>query len=213
MYSQSEQDGLDALLDSDVRVLSVGISTGGEAESKMLESSPQRHVTATTLDQEGIEHIKASIATNLADRLSLRLENIADPELQYADNSFDYVYARLVLHYLSAGDLDVALTSIHRILKKNGRLFVVVRSTDSPELKDGTLSYDEVTRLTTYKAPSGRIAVRYFHTVDSISDALEGNGFTIDSVKVFDEDLSPGFVRDGTIRITNNLIEVLASKV
>ena len=212
MYSKSENDGLSALLESDLSVLSVGISTGGEAEAKMLRSNPERKVVATTLDREGIEHLKSILPDFIKDRLELRCEDISNYDLDYEDEVFDYVYARLVLHYLSADSLNIALKNIHRVLKKQGRLFVVVRSINSPELKNGTLSYDVITHLTTYKAPSGRIATRYFHTKESITDALEANGFTISGVEIFDEDLSPGFIRDSNVRITNNLIEVFASK-
>ncbi|MFZ1484218.1 MAG: methyltransferase domain-containing protein [Candidatus Saccharimonadales bacterium] len=214
MESQSEIEGLSFIADKDMRILSVGISTGGEAEIKMLRSNPDRTVVATTLDQEGLEKVRTKIeGTELSSRLELRLEDIASEKLEYEENSFDFIYARLVLHYLSAQKLLVALASLHKILKHGGSIFVVVRSSDIAELKTTPfLEYDEDTCLTTYQNPSGGRATRYFHTIESISGALISSGFIIQKVDKFDEKLSPNFNRDSDIWVLNNVIEVLATK-
>ena len=212
-FSRSEENGLRLLKPSDQRVLSVGISTAGGAEVRMLESSESRTIVATTLDSSGIANITSILkAQGLSDRVEVRLEDISDPHLSYHDDEFDYVYARLVLHYLSAQQLRTALESLRRVVKPKGRLFVVVRSTDCAELKDGSIDFNESTRLTTYRTPSGTVASRYFHTQESISKAIEDAGFKVENIQSFDEELSPGFMRNTNIWVTNNLIEVLASK-
>ena len=214
MKSRSEQDGLDTLSPTDLNILSVGISTGGKAEIKMLNMEPKRQVTATTLDENGLEMLRKQVeGTAITGRLDLRIEDISSDSLPYADTEFDFVYARLVLHYLSAQDLQIALRNIHRILKEGGRVFIVVRSKDTQELtKSNIIRYDKQTCLTTYRAPSGRSAVRYFHTIESISAAVKKAGFTPQSVGQFDEDLSPGFNRDTGQWIPNNVIELVATK-
>ncbi len=214
MESRSERDGLSALARDDVHMLSVGVSTGGDAEIKMLQNVRERNVIATTLDVDGLELVRQKVeSAGLSERIDLRIEDIASNELPYAAESFDFVYARLVLHYLTAQQLEVALRNIFRVLKQNSRMFVVVRSTESQELK-GTkvIGYDEVTHMTTYLDPSGEPAVRYFHTVESISNAVEEAGLTIEHIDTFDEDLSTTFSRTDAVRSTNTLIELIASK-
>lgn len=214
MVSRSENDGLAAITENDLLVLSIGISTGGAAEIRMLRSNPKRHIIATTLDEDGIESVREKVRRmGLSNHIELRLEDISAENLAYEDEMFDFVYARLVLHYLSAQKLETALGSLHRIIKPGGKLFVVVRSTDSPELQESPhVSYDETTCLTTYQSPSGTFATRYFHTVESISAALETNGFRLEAISKFDEKLSPDFERNSGIWVLNNVIEVLAKK-
>jgi len=214
MSSRSEADGLKAMTSNDINVLSVGISTGGDAEIRMLEANHDRRVTATTLDQSGLYDFQYKLTENsFANRCELRLEDISDPALDYKEEAFDFVYARLVLHYLPAQQLEVALKSIHRILKDSGKLFVVVRSSDTPELSpENIVSYDEMTRLTTYRSSTEKIATRYFHTPETITAALTENNFTIEHIDTFEEDLSPGFIRNTGIWVKNNLIEVIARK-
>jgi len=214
MQSRSEQDGLACLQDTDLHILSVGISTAGRAEIAMAQQNPLRHIVATTLDASGAATTREQIArAGLTDRITVKLEDISADALPYEAERFDFVYARLVLHYLSAQALEAALDSIHKIIKKEGRLFVVVRSTDSEEIHKSTnIVTDEETQLTTYINPEGVAATRYFHTQQSISDALRRHGFTIDRIIQFDEDLSTSFDRKNGVWHPNNLIEVIAHK-
>lgn len=213
-HSRSEEDGLRLIRDTDRAVLSVGISTGGVAEMRMIADHPDRTVTATTLDEEGARAVKEKIKNaGKIHQVEVRVENIADPNMQDADETYDYIYARLVLHYLSKQELPVGLANMMRVLRPGGRVFVVVRSTKCEELRpENIVSYDTQTELTTYRTPSGSVAVRRFHTIDSITDAIRQAGFVIDDACQFDEDLSPSFNRDNGVWVTNNLIEVAAHK-
>ncbi len=210
--SLSEKHGIDLLLDSDMDILSVGISTGGEAEIRMAKYDPRRRIVATTLDKDGAEQARAKIAEQgMSEHITVKVEDVAG-ELPYEDNSFDYVYARLVLHYLTVQQLEVALASLYRVLRPTGRLFVAVRSTDSLELqKSPTLSYDEETHFTTYQNNWGS-AKRYFHTKESISDALQKAGFTISAIDKYEESLTMSFDRAGDEQEINSVIEVVAEK-
>ena len=69
-----------------------------------------------------------------------------------ADCIFDYVYARLVLHNLNKQQLSDALNEIYRVLKPNGKLFIVARNNKQWQLKkhEFVISYDEETNITTY---------------------------------------------------------------
>src|SRR5262245_49451875 len=147
--SVSEDNGIAALDSSDLKVYSVGISTGGAAEMRMAKALPTRHIIATTVDEEGVEYAKKCIKQEgLEEQIMVKLEDVSKP-LPYTDGHFDFIYARLVLHYLSKQALDKALTELRRVLKPNGRMFVVVRSTESDDAKAPDGTFDPETNLTT----------------------------------------------------------------
>jgi cyclopropane fatty-acyl-phospholipid synthase-like methyltransferase len=211
--SPSEQNGIEALRDTDVSVLSVGISTAGEAEMAMASMNPERHITATTLDADGAETIANVVASSeYVSQIEIRIQDVVDCMQHYAPDSFDFVYARLVLHYLSEQDLMTALIGIHAILKEKGRLFIVVRSDKSPEAQQSDNEFDPITKLTTYISMVGTRDTRYFHTPGTITSALRSAGFDITHIDQYDEDLSPSFARDDDIWVPNNVIEVLVAK-
>jgi len=123
---------------------------------------------------------------------------------------FDFIYARLVLHYLPKADLQKALKQLHSILKPTGHMFVVVRSTDCIESKQGC--YHPESGMTTYTSSHGDTYSRYFHTQDSISDFLTKAGFHVTHVKAYDEQLCIDFERTKPSKHIDHLIEVYAHK-
>lgn len=175
--SKSEDNGIAQLTDSDLEIYSAGISTGGVAEIRMAEANPKRHITASSIDKEGVEFSQKFIAENkVEDRVEVKFENVAEP-LPYPERYFDFIYARLVLHYLTKNELPESLSELYRILKRSGRLYVVVRSTDCDEATTKAEDFDPETNLTTYsirdkKTGERKIRKRYFHTEQSISDYL-----------------------------------------
>lgn len=215
--SVSEDHGIALLTTRDTRVYSIGISTGGVAEIRMAQAEPRRHVIATTIDTKGIKFAKEYIAENHFDgQIEAKIEDVAEP-LPYADRYFDYIYARLVLHYLSKDKLPAALAELYRVLKPGGTLFVVVRSTECPDARRQDAQYDPATSLTAYtftNENSGEIFThrRYFHTEQSISHYLTQAGFDIAHVTSYDEHLYVDFMRTIPSPRTDNVIEVLAAK-
>lgn len=214
--SESENHGLAVLTDSDLQVYSVGISTGGSAEIRMAQSNPQRHIVATTVDQDGINSADEWIKKeHLEDRIETKIEDVAQP-LPYTDNYFDFVYARLVLHYLAKADLEHALAELFRVTKPGGKLFVVVRSTECPDAKRPDATYDPETCMTTVihadRGGKQRTSSRYYHTPESISGHVTDAGFTVDYTKDFEERLSIDFGRAQMSEHTDNVIELLAHK-
>ena len=89
-------------------------------------------------------------------------------------NSYDVLYSRLCLHYLSNEELKIALNDFYRILKPTGTFFIVVKSANDRMAKSSNSVIDEKTGLTVvsdynlYQAPSRR-----FHTIESLSEAVE----------------------------------------
>lgn len=209
--SISENNGLALLSDQDKHIYSVGISTGGIAEIRMARALANRHIIATTIDPDGVNFAKNQIdQALLAEKIEVKIEDIAKP-LPYADGFFDFVYARLVLHYLSKSDLENAIQELYRTLKSDGKMFVVVRSTDCLEAQNGR--YNPENGLTTYISKNGETYSRFFHSQDSIRHYVSNAGFHIIHVKTYDEQLCIDFQRTILSQNTDNLIEVFASKL
>lgn len=215
--SISEDNGIAALTNDDLQVLSVGISTGGVAEIRMAEANPKRHIVATTIDEEGVAFAQKYIAEKHLDgQIETKIEDVAEP-LPYRDAYFDYVYARLVLHYLPKDKLVAALAELHRVLKPGGRLFVVVRSTQCPDATREDAHFDPVTNLTSCSFTDDKTGKvhsysRYFHTEDSISKYVAETGFNVAYTKAYDEHLYVDFMRTELSPKTDNVIELLATK-
>ena len=208
--SISEDHGIAALSDTDKRIYSVGISTGGVAEMRMAVADPRRRIVATTIDAEGARFAQIEIEkAGLSKQIEVKIEDVARP-LPYPDEYFDFIYARLVLHYLPKIELVRALRELFRVLRLKGRLFVVVRSIECPEAKNGALDLD--TGMTTYHGTDGRAFSRYFHNEKSIQEHLGAAGFHIHAVKSYDEHLCIDFQRTQLASQVDVLIEVLASK-
>lgn len=208
--SISENHGLSFISNQDENIYSVGISTGGIAEIRMARCLPNRYVVATTIDPEGASFAQEQIEqASLSDRIEVKIEDISKP-LPYEDDVFDFVYARLVLHYLSKNNLRSALQELYRILKPTGSIFVVVRSTACLEAQEGYCNPE--TGMTSYTSKKGNIYSRYFHTEESICDFLTSAGFHITHVKTYDEQLCIDFKRSKPSDNIDNLIEVYVSK-
>lgn len=165
--SISEEHGLALIKHDDLTVFSPGISTAGFAEIRMARSNPQRKVIATTIDEKGLAFAREVIdEVGLTDQIETRLEDLREAE-GYPDNYFDFIYARLVLHYLSSQDLDAVLANFHRTLKDGGELFIVVRSAKNIPKRDD-VSFNDQTQMTSIphydsEGNVSYIETRYFH--------------------------------------------------
>lgn len=211
MKSISEDNGIAFLKPDDLKVYSVGISTGGHAEIRMAKLNSSRSIIATTIDREGAKFAESTIEEKgLSKQIIVKIEDVSTP-LSYADHSFDFCYARLVLHYLSKIELKRALDELNRILKAYGRLFIVVRSAECLAAKSPNALYDPLTGFTTSES-SGIIYRRYFHTEDSIRKHLMSSKFSISHIKSYDEHLCEDFQRTKLSAYPDALIEVLATK-
>lgn len=216
--SQSEEHGIAALKPSDLRVLSIGVSTGGKAEIRMARASTKRHIVATSLDAEGIQSAQKKIAhAGLNSQITLKLEDVRTLPLPYEGDYFDYIYARLVLHYLSKQELEGTLKELHRVLKPAGRIYIVVRSTECDNAKMSDNTYDRKTGITSgsfISAETGELYTfrRYFHTEESISDFIVQAGLQVSYVTSYDETLFVDFMHTQKTSKSDNVIELLASK-
>lgn len=169
-------------------IKSIGISTAGFFEGYY--ASRGKKVVATTLDEDGIHYMKSLLKDVKGnENIEYRIED-ASKKSTDKDNSYDVLYSRLCLHYLSNEELKIALDDFYRILKPNGTFFIVVKSANDRMAKAFNSVIDEKTGLTVvsdynlYKYPSRR-----FHTIESLSEAVENAGFVVENVMELKERL------------------------
>lgn len=216
--SKSEEHGINLVTEKDLNILSIGISTAGSAEIKMAEKNHNSHIIATTIDEDGLNYTKNIIKQyGLSDQIETKLEDISK-KMPYNEDFFDFVYARLVLHYLDNESLKNALKEIKRVMKKHGKLYIVVRSRDEWEAKLDGAKYYEKTGITKYPkydtlgTDNVEYLYRRLHTVDSLSSFLVAEGFDIKYIKEYKEQSYKDYKRTEKVKYPNSLIECLCEK-
>jgi len=210
-FAVSEKGVFSLLRDTDLSVYAPGISSAGRVEVEMANRNSERTIIGTTIDENGYRVTDKLIRDlGLQDQIEVKLEDLREKN-NYPDESFDLIYARLVLHYLSAQDLDFVLEDFYRVLRPNGRLYVVVRSDENiPEDKE--VMYDEKTKLTTIVHPGGSQEIRYFHSSKSIVKHIREAGFVLQDLDEYAEYLYIDFERKKRAPHVDHLIEVCAYK-
>ena len=216
--SKSEKRGLKLLSPSMTNILSIGISTGGSAEINMAKTCPNAKIIATTIDEKGLDFsIEKMSKFKESKQIETRLEDVSQP-MPYKDDTFDFIYARLVLHYLNRQQLNDTLNEIYRVLKPNGTLFVVARNNKEWELQkpEFIISYDEQTNITTYYEQWKKevIRKRQFLSEEQLKEILIVHNFKIKTVKSYKERLYTDYERTKKYRSKkpNYLTEVVVTK-
>lgn len=216
--STSEKNGLQLIEKSFKNILSIGISTAGFAEIEMAKLAPYSHIIATTIDNKGLNFTKKIIESKgLSKRINVKLEDVSN-KMPYSDNTFDFVYARLVFHYLDNSKFEDALKEIYRVLKPHGLFYIVVRSVNEWEAKLDDVTYDEKTGITKYpiydfKTDKIRYYFRRFHSEKSLKDFLLKGNFKIKYIKEYKEQLYKDYQRTEKVEFPNTLIECLVEKL
>jgi len=183
----------------------------------MVKDNPNRKVIATTVDQKGLEFANETInKLGYEKQIETKLEDLSR-DWNYPENYFYFIYARLVLHYLSKVDLYKVLNNFSNSIKNDGLLFVVVRSVKNIDQNDKNVSYDPETCFTTikYYHSNGQVegeSKRCFHTPETISEHLKKAGFTILEIKEYQERLYKDFMRKEISPVEDFIIEVLCKK-
>jgi len=214
MESISEERGLALLTADDLKVLSLGISTAGRAEIKMAKQNPNRHIIATTIDEKGLLFTKELIEQRggvTHKQIELKIEDVSK-SMPYADDSFDFVYSRLCLHYIDDKAMKFALKEIHRILKPNKKAFVVVQSLESlKKVKDPV--FIKETGMTRYLRSNG-VEVRYrrFYSQDDFREAAKESGLEIISMCEYMELTCSDYARQNPESKPSGMLEVVIKK-
>ena len=190
---------------------SIGISTAGFIEGYY--ASKGKRVVATTLDNNGIEYMKTILNdVKGCNNIEYRCED-AGKISKDTDNSFDVLYSRMCLHYLTDEELLVALSDCYRILKPNGIFFIALKSANDRMAISSNSKIDNKTGLTTvsdYKLYGNQ--KRRFHTIESISNAVKNAGFLIESVTELQERLCKDWERKILSDSDATVIQLVARK-
>lgn len=217
--SKSEKRAMKLLKQTYTSILSVGISTGGSAEINIARKCPNAKIIATSIDEKGLQFSNDKIKSHPEHaRIQTKIEDVSKP-MPYKDNNFDFVYARLVLHYLSKQQLSDALKEIYRVLKPKGLFFVVARNNKEWELKkpEFIISYDEKTNMTTYyeQLKKEKIQTRQFLSQEQLKTVLAEHDFRICSAKDYREYLFTDYERTNKNKSKkpNYLTEIVATKL
>ncbi len=94
-FSISEENGIKQISDTDLNIYSVGISTAGRAEKRMIADHPKRQVVATTIDPQGFKFAQKAVQSeDVSAQITIKLEDVSQP-LPYKDGEFDFIYTSL----------------------------------------------------------------------------------------------------------------------
>ena len=216
--SKSEKRGLTLLKPTMENILSIGISTGGIAELKMARKCINAKIVATTIDEKGLNFSREKLSQfEEYNRIETKIEDVAKP-MPYDNDTFDFIYARLVLHYLTKQQLECALNEIYRVLKPNGTFFIVARNNKEWELTkpEFIISYDEESNMTTYYEQWKKEVVRkrQFLSELQLKEILTKHNFIIKKIKSYREYLYTDYERTNKNKSKkpNYLTELVATK-
>ena len=210
--SKTEDYGIKLIPYNTQYMLSIGISTSGSAEIRMAKKYGSAKIIATTLDKDGISFAKNMIAKyGVASQVKIKFEDVRK-DMIYPDECFDFVYARLVLHYLTSAELDKALKEIYRVLRPGGLFYLVMHDKNDRTILLNTKEYDPTTNLTTFLNTNGQLAKRQFFEAYELEDLLTDKNFKIASIKHWQERLFADFERTKANKKKSKLISVVAFK-
>lgn len=101
--------------------------------------------------------------------LRFEVQDISE-KLPFDDNSFDVVYARLSLHYFNDVTTRDIIKEIYRVLKTDGCIQFMCKSTDDPIYGEGDEIETDMFELDGH--------VRHFFSPEYAKDLLESSGFS-----------------------------------
>lgn len=107
------------------KILELGCGVGNDS---FYFAQKGHHVLATDFSHVAIGNNKKRFREN---NLQFEVLDMSKP-MNFLDNAFDVVYARLSLHYFTDKVTKQIVREIHRILKPNGLLCFLCKSTQDP---------------------------------------------------------------------------------
>ena len=107
----------------------------GSGQDSIWFASKGYKVTQTDVIDDVFEDIKKRAAKNKV-QLEQKVLDLWQP-LEFAENSFDVVYAQLSLHYFDAKRTSELFKEINHVLKPGGTFALMLNSKDDPEYGAG----------------------------------------------------------------------------
>lgn len=184
-------------------IKSIGISTAGYFEGYFAELG--KNVVATTLDVAGMKYTQELIGKY--ENIHFRIEDVRQ-KMPEKDYTYDILYSRLCLHYLSNSELEIALAECFRVLKLGGTFIAVVKSLNDWTAKIPGTYYEEETGYTYSDSKS----FKRLHSVESITEAFKKAGFEIQSFHEIQEIVYEDYERTIINTVESSLIEIYAIK-
>ena len=154
------------------RILELGCGVGNDS----IGFAEARHtLIATDLSEVAIDKNKE----RFKNILNLNFETLDMSEsLRFHNNEFDVVYARLSLHYFTDEVTRKIFSEIHRVLKPNGYLCFICKSTNDPLYGKGTEIEKDMFEHNGH--------IRHFFSEEYAKSLLE-NKFKIEKIESGDE--------------------------
>ncbi len=218
-FFESELIAINSLSENDKSILSIGISTMGNAEIEMARRLRSRKIIATTIYKDGIAKVQEKINRSgiAKDQIQIKLEDITNKSMPCNDNTFDFVYARMSLPYLTETQLRHSFNEIYRVLKPGGRFYFAGRSTKDWEYNLPGAYTDSSTGQTIYPSTvhvDGTSTLRrIFFSSDSLMKyVLAANFEVIEPPKIFSERLFCDFERTIPVPEDSSLIDIIVKK-
>jgi len=203
--SQTEDNAIRFLSNISFKnIKSIGISTAGYFEGYFAELG--KNVVATTLDKAGMKYTEELLGK--CENLEFRIEDVTQ-KMPEKDNTYDVLYSRLCLHYISDAELKTALAECYRVLKPGGTFIAVVKSLNDWTAKTPGAYYENETGYTyTPAIKRYQKAFRRLHSVNSITDAFKNAGFSITFSNELDETIYEDYERTITETPDATVIEI-----
>ena len=105
----------------DVRVLDVGTGMASTSNFLLQHLSKRSRIWSLDPSEEVIANARAAVAKE--DRLRIKFVQGSADDLEFEDESFDFVVSVMVMHHIETVDKSIAEMS--RVLRPGGRLIVV----------------------------------------------------------------------------------------
>jgi len=117
--------------DNSEKVLDLGCGAGRHV---FFLASEGIECYGTDISNEGINYVKS-----LIHKKNLNAELVVSPtkDLPFEDNFFNGIMSYGVLYYMDIADIKKSINEIYRTLKKSGKGFIVVRSTEDYRFGQG----------------------------------------------------------------------------
>ena len=143
------------------KILELGCGLGNDS----YYFAKQRHaVIATDFSDEAIKQNNEKYKD--ARRLTFKVMDMNKSPYPFKENDFDCVYSRLSLHYFSDEITRKIVKEVFRILKHNGLLFFLCKSTGDPLYGKGRLIEKDMYEFNGH--------IRHFFSKDYSKDLLKG---------------------------------------
>jgi len=148
------------IIPAKAKILELGCGAGNDA---FFFAKKGHTVLATDFSEIAIEKNKTRIQN---ENLTFQVLDINQP-MPFADKTFEAVYARLSLHYFTAEHTKNIFKEIHRVLKPNGYLCFLCKSTNDPLFGKGEEIEKDMFELDGH--------IRHFFSDEFVKLCLDGN--------------------------------------